>query len=330
MILAGDIGGTKTNIALFEQKGSKLEVIQKKQFASAEYKNFIDILDLFLNDIGDAGIESACFGIAGPVINGICRTTNLPWDEVVINDLREKLNIKSVELLNDLAATSYGMLYLEDKELVSLNPKGEKCNGTCAVIAVGTGLGEGILYYDGKEYHPMATEGGHTDFAPLDRLEDELLEWLRKKYPDHVSYERVLCGEGLYTIYEFLKHRSAMEESIHMKAISKHMNKGAMVSYFAMEEKDPLSMDALELFCKIYGSEAGNLALKSLSTGGVYIGGGIAPQIISVLQDGVFMKSFLSKGRFKGLLEKMEVKVSLNPETALIGAAYYARNKLKG
>ena len=327
MILAGDIGGTKTNLALYEVNNDTLELVYFFKFVSGDYTRFTDIIDEFKEKVQDVQIDAACFGIAGPVVDGECIATNLPWERVVSDELKEKLNTSKVVLLNDLASTAYGMLYLSEDELVHLNPKAIKTKNTSCVIAAGTGLGEGILYFDGNSYHPMATEGGHTDFAPQDELEDELLKWLRKRYKDHVSYERVLCGEGIYTLYEFLKEYENLDEPQKMLEL-KQGDKSAMISECALKDKEPLCIKTLELFSKLYGSEAGNLALKSLSIGGIFIGGGIAPKILPFLQNDIFMEAFLAKGRFENLLEKMEVKVSLNQETALLGAVNYARDKL--
>jgi glucokinase len=328
MILAGDIGGTKTNLALYEIKGKELYLKDFKQYPSKEHESFLEIIESFKGEfLKDLPLKSACFGIAGPVVEGKCNATNLPW-EVDVLSLRQSLKIGDVLLINDLEATAYGMLYLKEEEFVSLNPKGKERAATRAVIAAGTGLGEGILYFDGKSYHPMGTEGGHTDFAPLNEEQDQLLDWLREKYNGHVSYERILSGEGIYALYEFLKHKGSMEESIKMKALPKSVDKSAMVSRCAMEEKDPLCCKTMELFCSIYGSEAGNLALKSLSLGGVFIGGGIAPKILPLLQNSSFMEKFLDKGRFRELLEDIQVKISLNENTALLGAAYFARDRL--
>jgi glucokinase len=328
MILAGDIGGTKTNLALYEFKDGILELVSSTKFVSAAYSKFSEIIDEFKEKYPNVKIKSACFGIAGPVLNGECKTTNLPWEKITVEEIREHLGTKKVAMLNDLAITAYGMLYLNDDELISLNPKAKAQKQSCCVIAAGTGLGQGILYYDGVQYHPMATEGGHTDFAPQDVLEDALLKWLRDRYPEHISYERVLCGEGIYTLYSFLKEYTHLEEPLKMLNIEDKVDKSAMISKCALEDSDLLCLKTLELFCKIYGAEAGNLALKSLSMGGVFIGGGIAPKILPLLQNGIFMKAFLNKGRFKSLLEKMEVKVSLNQETALLGAANFAKDKL--
>jgi glucokinase len=327
MILAGDIGGTKTNLALYELNGGKLKLILEKQFKSNNYSNLIDVLEEFKTSFSMIDIKAACFGIAGPVINDNCIATNLPWSVSKI-ELQKYLNIEKISLINDLEATAYGMLYLEDDQFVNINPNGKQNKGNHAVIAAGTGLGEAQLYFDKNQYHPIGCEGGHTDFAPLDEQQDNLLKWLRTRYNEHVSYERILSGPGIYTLYQFLKENNFAKESLKMKNIPKDTDKSAFITQCALEDNDPLSLETLNLFVKIYGAEAGNLALKSMSLGGVYIGGGIAPKILPILQNGYFMDNFIAKGRFKGMLQNMEVKVSLNQKTALLGAAYFSVDKL--
>jgi len=327
MILAGDIGGTKTNLALFEHKDNRLHIVAQHQFPSREFSDLSEVITLFGQKSAMPTIEAACFGIAGPVIEGRCRTTNLPWD-ITTSDLQEHLKIQKVRLLNDLEATAYGMLYLPEDVFVDLNPKGRIMDGNRAVIAAGTGLGEAMLYYDGSAYHPIGSEGGHSDFAPLTPQQDALLQWMRNRYPGHVSFERILSGPGIYTLYEFLVESDFAAQPASMLNIPEGKDRSAMVSECALKEHNPLCMEALRLFAEIYGAEAGNLALKSMSLGGVYIGGGIAPKILSVLSNNHFMNGFLSKGRFNEMLQAMQVKVSLNSETALLGAAYYARDRL--
>ncbi len=327
MILAGDIGGTKTNLALFEIENGKLEKQLQWQFASREFSSFSDVISAFEKESSTFDIDGACFGIAGPVINGRCRTTNLPWDINTV-DLQKHLNIDKVRLMNDLEATAYGMLYLNDDEFINLNPTGRKVEGNRAVIAAGTGLGEAILYHDGSEYNPIGTEGGHCDFAPVTTQQDELLKWMRNRYPGHVSFERILSGPGIYMLYEFLSETNFAPQPSSMLQLSQNEDKSAMVSKCALKERDPLCLEALRLFAEIYGAEAGNLALKSLSLGGVYIGGGIAPKILPILTNHYFMDGFVSKGRFEELLRGMEVKIALNQETALLGAAHFAVDRL--
>ncbi len=327
MILAGDIGGTKTNLALFEHKDKRLNVIAQHQFSSREFSDLNEVIMLFRQKTSLPSVDAACFGIAGPVIDGRCRTTNLPWD-ITTSDLQEHLGIQKVRLLNDLEATAYGMLYVPEDEFVDLNPKGRQMDGNRAVIAAGTGLGEAMLYYDGSVYHPIGSEGGHSDFAPLTPQQDALLKWMRNRYPGHVSFERILSGPGIYTLYEFLVENDFSAQPVSMLNIPEGKDRSAMVSECALKEHNPLCMEALRLFAEIYGAEAGNLALKSMSLGGVYIGGGIAPKILQILANNHFMNGFLSKGRFNEMLQAMQVKVSLNPETALLGAAYYAHDRL--
>ncbi len=325
MILAGDIGGTKVNLCLYSLDKRKLVPGHTATFVSKAHTRFSDIIDAFLKDIDTIDIKAACFGIAGPVIDGSCQTTNLPWQIVTEYELSEQLATPKVKLLNDLAATAYGMLFLDESELIELNPNAKDSEGNIAVIAAGTGLSEAILYFDGKQHHPMATEGGHSDFAPTDAFDADLLNWLRKRHPDHVSYERILCGEGIATLYDFIKENEEHQEPGSLKNLQAGEDKSARISQAALQDKAPLAQRAIKEFSKLYGAEAGNLALKSLSLGGVYIGGGIAPKILPALQDGVFLESFMAKGRYKGMLSGMSVKVSLNQQTALIGAAHFAK-----
>lgn len=327
MILAGDIGGTKTNLALFELRDNSLYVVAQHQFPSREFGSLNEVITLFKEKTSLPSIDAACFGIAGPVIEGRCRTTNLPW-EITTSDLQEHLGISKVRLLNDLEATAYGMLHIPEDAFVDLNPKGRSMHGNRAVIAAGTGLGEAMLYYDGSTYHPIGSEGGHCDFAPLTPQQDALLKWMRNRYPGHVSFERILSGPGVYILYEFLVESDFAAQPTSMLNIPEGKDPSVMVSECALKERNALCMEALRLFSEIYGAEAGNLALKSMSLGGVYIGGGIAPKILPVLANNHFMNGFLSKGRFNEMLQGMQVKVSLNPETALLGAAHYALDRL--
>jgi len=327
MILAGDIGGTKTNLALFEQQDNTLNIVAQHQFPSREFTTLDEVIRLFKEKSSMPSIDAACFGIAGPVIEGRCRTTNLPWD-ITTSGLQEHLGIQKVRLLNDLEATAYGMLYLPEDEFVDLNPKGRIMDGNRAVIAAGTGLGEAMLYYDGSAYHPIGSEGGHSDFAPLTPQQDALLKWMRNRYPGHVSFERILSGPGIYTLYEFLVESGFSAQPTSMLNIAEGQDRSAMVSECALKEHNPLCMEALRLFAEIYGAEAGNMALKTMSLGGVYIGGGIAPKILPILTNNHFMNGFLSKGRFNEMLQAMQVKVSLNSETALLGAAHFALDRL--
>jgi len=326
MILAGDIGGTKTNLALFTMIKDELKLVKIHQFISQNYHDFADLIEEFftLFSVQESDIKAICLGIAGPIINGVCHTTNLPWI-IDTKELQKKYKTNRVKLLNDLEASAYGMLFLQEDEFVELNPNAQNIEATRAIIAAGTGLGEAILFYDGKDYHPMSSEGGHCDFAPLNPLQDKLLVWLRKRHNEHVSVERLVSGIGIFTIYEFLKEQNFAKESLYMQNLNEDTDKNAMVTHCALENKDPLCIETMRIFVEIYAAEAGNLALKSLSLGGVYIGGGIAPKILPFLQDGTFLNTFIQKGRFKNTLKNMQIKISLNQNTALVGAAYFGK-----
>ncbi len=320
MILAGDIGGTKTVIGLFEKAGNRLHVIREETFPSQRYGSLEAILDQFMGPGSHPPLRVACFGVAGPVVEGRSKATNLPWelDECA---LAEFLKVQQVKLLNDLEAAAYGMLHLDPTDLCVLQP-GLTRKGNIAVIAAGTGLGEAILYWDGARYHPMATEGGHTDFAPRSDIEVELLRYLQREF-GHVSYERVLSGPGLFNIYRFLRDSGSASEPEWLRTRIAEGDPSTVVSEIGLAGDDPLCTNALDLFVSVYGAEAGNLALKAFAIGGVYVGGGIAPKILPKLQDGTFTSAFADKGRFAELLRSIEVKVALNLRAPLIGAAQY-------
>ncbi|MDP3119115.1 MAG: glucokinase [Sulfuricurvum sp.] len=327
MIFAGDIGGTKTNLALYELRDQSLECVVQHQFASQDYASFFDVILAFKKKVEFTTIDSVCLGIAGPIIDGRCRTTNLPWD-ILKSELEIFFGTPKVHLLNDLEATAYGMLYLNEDEFVNINPSGKVVQGNRAVIAAGTGLGEAMLFWDGVQYHTIGCEGGHCDFASATEQQDELLRWMRHRYVGHVSYERILSGPGIYALYQFLEESGFAPQPEAMIHLQEGADRSAMISECALVDKDPLCMETLRLFTEIYGAETGNLALKTMSIGGVYIGGGIAPKILSMMTGDIFINAFMNKGRFEEMLRKMEVKISLNPETALLGAAHYAADKL--
>lgn len=335
MILAGDIGGTKTSLGLYDWTNQRVEPVRLESFPSADYKSLEDIVKEFLEPRdrpveedrlekdpeaqGPLQLAAACFGVAGPVIDNHSRTTNLPWfvDGPMI---ARQFDIPQVRLLNDLEATAYGLLLLRPEELVVLNPgTPPRKRQTLALIAAGTGLGEAILYWNGTSYQPMPSEGGHADFAPNNDAEIELLRYLRSQYL-HVSYERLLSGPGLHAIYEFLRDTKKNEPTWLAEKI-KAGNPAAEIAEAGLKGQAEIARQALDLFASIYGAEAGNLALKALSLDGVFVGGGIAPKLITKLQDGTFMQAFLNKGRFKRLLSNVPVRVIMNQQTALLGAA---------
>ncbi len=348
MILAGDIGGTKTNLALYDWPTERVEPVRVETFHSADYKSLEEILEEFLTppkpptllDEIDAApsepdetageslpeepvkLTAACFGVAGPVIENHAQTTNLPW---VVDGaaIAKRFAIPRVQLLNDLEATAYGILLLRPDEVEVLNPgTPPKKRQALALIAAGTGLGEAILFWDGKSYRPMPSEGGHTDFAPNNDYEIELLRYLRSQFL-HVSYERILSGPGLLAIYEYVRDTKKNEPTWLAEKI-KVGDPAAEIAEAGLKGQAEIAKQSLELFASIYGAEAGNLALKSLSLDGVYVAGGMAPKLIKKLQDGTFMKAFVNKGRYKRLLSNMPVKVVMNQQTALLGAASVA------
>src|ERR1051325_2189606 len=322
LILAGDIGGTKTNLALFSVEANKLQSVQQGTFPSKEYPGLIPVIREFI-DPAKYRIDAASFGIAGPVVEGVVKTPNLAWT-VERDALQAALTLKAVELINDLEATAYGIFTLEGTEFETLNEGTVFHSGTKALIAAGTGLGESILYYDGAHFRPLASEGGHADFAPTNELEIELLRYLIARY-GHVSYERVLSGPGLVNIYRFLKETKRCEEPQWLaERFDTGEDPGAVVTRTALAREAEISVTAMELFVSIYGAEAGNLALRAKSVRGLYIGGGIAPKILPKLKDATFLRAFTSKGRYTELLAAIPVHVILNDKTALLGAAYHA------
>ena len=322
MILAGDIGATKTTLAIFKEIDQRLEVIETETSQSRAHENLEKMIDIFLSRHQSA-VRIACFGIAGPIKDGRCKITNLPW-VVDARILVTTLGLKSVLLINDLEANAYGIGVLNPDDLLTINEGTSGAEGNAAIIAAGTGLGEAGLYWDGKNHHPFACEGGHVDFAPRNELETELLSFLRDRY-EHVSYEHVLSGPGIYNIYQFFRDTGRGEEP---SWLTNEINKGdpaAAISKAAFSEKSELCARALDLFISIYGAEAGNLSLKVMASKGLFVGGGIAPKIIRKRKDDIFMEAFFAKGRLKALMEEIPVRIILNDKTALLGAANFAR-----
>ncbi|MCP5509433.1 MAG: glucokinase [Chlamydiales bacterium] len=314
MHLIGDIGGTKTHLALVEGEN----IVKDQKFPSSDYPNLALIIEEFLRG-GNRQIAKACFGIAGPVRDGRCQATNLPWI-VDSKELSDKLTIPHVYLINDLEANAWGLKALTADKLYVLNPGNPSTRGNQALISAGTGLGEAGIYFDGKNHAPFATEGGHADFAPRSDLEVELFVYLRKKF-GHVSYERVLSGPGLANIYHFLVDTKKMENHLDQKIdealLPRHISDKGLSGECLVCKR------ALEIFISLYGAETGNLALKTLSLGGIFVGGGIAPKILPLLKKGDFMNAYQDKGRFSELLMTIPVKIVLEEQTALLGAKYY-------
>ena len=325
LILAGDVGGTNTRLGLFEITRGRFRLLSEKTYLSKNYKGLENILVNFLK--GQREIVAACFGVAGPVTEQVIVATNLPW-WIDIQSLQKLLSLKKVEVINDLVANAYGISVLKKGDFQILNA-GKIRKGTQALISAGTGLGEAILFWDGKQYVPSPSEGGHAEFGPRNHLETELFNYLSDRF-DHVSYERVLSGEGLFHIYEFLKESKRFgSEPAWLSEEMKGEDPPEVISEMARLRKSKLCWKALDLFTSIYGAAAGNLALQVMAVGGVYVGGGIAPKIIWKLKDGTFMKAFKDKGRLSRIVAQIPVKVIMNERTALLGAASRAANLLK-
>lgn len=323
MILAGDVGGTKTVLALFTERGGRLALLREDLLASQEFPTLESAIERFLAGGPSETIAAACLGVAGPVVEGQWEAVNLPWklDEAT---LARTVSAKRAKLLNDLEATGHGMLGLPRSSLVALQA-GVARRGNMALIAAGTGLGEALIVWDGARHRAVASEGGHVDFAPRTDLEVELLQFLRREF-GRVSYERVLSGPGLHNIYRFLRGRSGPAEPDWLRARMADGDPSAVISETALARRDPRCVEALDLFVSIYGAEAGNLALKAFAVSGVFIGGGIGPKIRDRLLDGAFMTAFRDKGRLSPLLATIPVNLALEPRAALLGAAEVARS----
>lgn len=317
LILAGDIGGTSTRLAYFDATDGVLKPLAMEHFSSREAGSLAELVDRFAAAQGLVA-ERACFGIAGPVRQGRVRTPNLPWS-VEAAGLAQVLNLPTVELINDLEANAYGIDLLAADDLAVLNPGVADPTGTIAVVSAGTGLGEALAYWDGTAHRPLPSEGGHADFAPRNELEAELLLSLRAEH-GRVSTERIVSGPGLRNIYRFLRDGHHLPESPAVAEAMLQNDPSAVISGAALAGECSLCGQTLDLFISLYGAEAGNVALRYLATGGIYLGGGIAPKIIDRLRGPGFMMAFTAKGRLSPLLEKIPVRVILNERTALLGA----------
>jgi glucokinase len=319
-VLSGDIGGTKTRLAIFEVNGTQLNTLREVSYPSQNYLTFDELIADFLkgSDIPDR----AGFGIAGPVQGRVVQTTNLPW-RIDADALQRQFSFKQCVLLNDLEATACGLPALIASDILTLHEGSANAIGNQAVIAAGTGLGEAGLFWDGHAYQAFATEGGHTSFTASNDREFALLKYLQQRY-EHVSWERVVSGMGIAVLYEFMCHYHHATVPDWLNEEMQNGDVAAAIANAAMSERDTLCVETLDWFLQLYGSEAGNLALKMMSRGGVYLGGGIAPKILSRLKNGIFLKAFFNKGRMRPLLEAMPVKVILNDKSALYGATLFA------
>jgi len=321
MILAGDVGGTKVHLALYDFTVGKLNYTRDKQYPAKDYSGLEEIVKEFLS--ADK-VTAACFGVPGPVRDGRLRLTNLPWT-LDSRELAAGLGIQHVFLINDLEANGYGIAELSADQIYTLSEGDASQIGNRALIAAGTGLGEGLLTWNGRSHVPYPSEGGHTDYAPRNEDEIDLLRFLKQKYNGRVSFERVISGMGLTNIYEFLREVRGMEEPNWLaERIAAAPDPNSVITELALAAKSEICEKALDMFVSAYGAESGNLALKVLSVGGLYVGGGIAPRILEKLKDGTFMKSFTDKGRLSQLLINMPVRIILESKAALLGAAAFA------
>ena len=324
-VLAGDIGGTKTRVGVFEVEGVDCRMVEERSYPSRDYAGLGEIVVDFVGSGGE-DCRAACFGIAGPITGRRMRVTNLPW-VVDADELETRSGIPKVVLLNDLEATGWGVGALGESQFAVLNPGRPDAVGNGAVIAAGTGLGEGGIYWNGSESRPFACEGGHASFSPTDELGDRLLQSLRSTH-GHVSWERVLSGPGLADLFRFMVSEAGESEPEWFLEAEGAGDPVPAIAEMALEGRCEISVRTLELFARLYGEEAGNLALKVMATGGVWVGGGIAPRIRRFLEDGAFMGGFLAKGRMRPLLETMPVRIILDDGAALFGAARFAVNLL--
>ncbi|MDE1155775.1 MAG: glucokinase [Acidobacteriaceae bacterium] len=327
MILAGDVGGTKVHLALYNFTGGKLQPVRDEKFPAQEFPTLDAVVNKFLEgyESQKKDIIASCFGCPGPVRDGRLKLTNLPWT-LDARDLQKSLGIEHIFLINDLEANGYGIPELAADKVLTLHAGDPSAVGHRGLVSAGTGLGEALLIWDSQrqQHRPIPSEGGHADFAPRDDREIALLHYLLRTLKGRVSFERVVSGLGIKNIYGFLRDDLKMEEPAWLRERMEKEDPNAVIGECGENGSSEICATALEMFASSYGAEAGNVALKVLASGGVYLGGGIAPKILKTMQNGVFLKSFLDKGRMSALLEQMPVRVILDDTCALLGAAGYA------
>lgn len=322
LVLAGDIGGTKSNLALFKASGDDIVVLYENHYESADFSSLEELIALFLKDIPDP--HRICFGVAGPVLNGHAKLSNINWE--IDKEKLKKHFKKDISIINDLEATAYGLAMLKESESIVIQQGKEQIPGNAAVIAPGTGLGEAGIYWDGRFYHPFATEGGHADFAARNPIDFKLFIYLQKQF-GHVSWERVLSGPGIIQIYKFLVQELKREESQFIK--EKFIDGYNAITISRNVKKCPVCKETMELFIRFLAFESANLVLKHNATGGLFIGGGIAPAILDLFEEFDFNGYFCQSGRLNDLIENVTVRVILNTKTALLGAAWYGLNQFE-
>jgi glucokinase len=323
MILAGDVGGTKVVLALYVFDQGRLRHVREEIYPAKEYAGLEEVVRKFLTESDNPEVTAACFGVPGPVRGGRLKLTNLPWT-LDSRDLAANLSINHLFLINDLEANGYGIPELSADQLYQLSEGDAGAIGNRGLVSAGTGLGEAILVWNGKMHVPMASEGGHSDFAPRNELEIDLLRYLQRMLNGRVSMERVVSGIGLKNIYTFLRDDKGMEEPGWLKERMLHEDPNIAIAELGEAGTVEICVRTLDMFASAYGAESGNLALKVLAVGGMYLGGGIAPKLLKKMRDGSFMKAFVDKGRLSDLLVHTPVRIILEPRCALMGAAAYA------
>ncbi|MBL4689562.1 MAG: glucokinase [Nannocystaceae bacterium] len=328
-VLAGDIGGTTARLAICEVDGTTVRRDIQAVYTSQSHDSLEDIARTFIAS-NSVEVHVACFGVPGPVSGRRAQTTNLPW-RLDADELERNLGIKSVHLINDLEASAHGLITLAPADFLELRAGASGAVGNQGLIAAGTGLGEAGLRWDGRRHRAFASEGGHTDFAPSNAREDQLLAWLRAKLEGHVSWERVVSGPGLVNLFEFLQAQSPSDASKRVdEAIAAGEDGAEAIVRGATRDGDPRCVEALDWFMALYGAEAGNVALKYLATGGMFVAGGIAPKIAKALKGSRFVERFDDKGRLRSLLETVPIRVVTNNSIALQGAAHLAARRARG
>jgi len=320
-VLGGDVGGTKTNLALYKAQTDKIELVVEATYHSSSYTSFIQIAQQFAAEHPDQKPDRICLGVAGPVLRGKVELTNLQWNMDAM-EIRETTGVQEVALINDLEATAYGLAGLTTDDFITIHEGLVEVPGNMAIIAPGTGLGEAGLYWDGNCYRPFPTEGGHTDFAPRTKLDVKLHDWLAKKY-GVVSWEKVIAGPAIYDIYQFLKEGKKRKEPAWLKEALLQGDPSATISQIAIEEKNPVCIETMHIFIRYLARETSNLVLKMKATGGLFLGGGIPPKISSLLQQNIFYHNYLDCDRMQHLLNKVPLKIIRNSKTALLGAGWY-------
>ncbi|MBS1948430.1 MAG: glucokinase [Bacteroidetes bacterium] len=320
-VLAGDVGGTKTNLAVFELAEGKLEKRAETTYHSAQFISLTDIIKRFLAENNLQKPDRICAGVAGPTIRGVAKITNLSWS-IDSKNIQQETGVEKVHLLNDLEATAYGLAGLTENDFILLNEGDAEAKGNIAIIAPGTGLGEAGLYWDGAAYYPFPTEGGHCDFCPRTDQDIELFRYLQKKY-GVVSWEKVVAGPGIHDIYSFLRISGKTDEPSWLSDALRKDDPSAVISHAAVNNTDAVCSETMGLFVRYLARESSNLVLKMKATGGLFLGGGIPPKIATLLQKESFYASYLDCDRMQHLLKQAPIRIIKNENTALIGAAWY-------